>query len=173
MNRLRTRVHALDRRRRHRSAARALLRVLPEPESWLDVGTGYADFPHAAREFFPYTAFDGIDPTARVEYARRAGRVEEAYAGQVTDPHITSLLRARYDVVTLLRHRSPGPPDPGAELRAALAVLRPGGHLLVEVPGMRSDGVRAHLEAQGCAIVTPAGRFPDLLPPGRRVIARR
>lgn len=48
--------------RRLRSTARAML-PFPEPESWLDVDTGDADFPEAARAFFPYTAFDGLDPT--------------------------------------------------------------------------------------------------------------
>src|SRR4051812_35679040 len=54
-------------RRRHRRAARTMLALLREPESWLDVGTGHADFPRRAREFFPYTSFDGLDPTLRVE----------------------------------------------------------------------------------------------------------
>lgn len=48
--------------RRLRSVARAIL-PFPEPESWLDVGTGDARFPEAARQVFPYTSFDGLDPT--------------------------------------------------------------------------------------------------------------
>ncbi|MBK3571399.1 class I SAM-dependent methyltransferase, partial [Streptomyces sp. MBT62] len=103
MNSLRTRVSALDERRRHRTLARAILRLLPEPESWLDVGTGDAHFPETAKGLFPYTSFDGLDPTPRVVRARAAERIEEAYAGHLTDPHITSALHARYDVVTLLR----------------------------------------------------------------------
>ncbi|WP_020137366.1 methyltransferase domain-containing protein [Streptomyces sp. 351MFTsu5.1] len=155
--------------RRLRSTARAL-RWLPEPESWLDVGTGDADFPEAARTFFPYTAFDGIDPTPRVLHAQAVERLEEGYRGALTDPHLAGHLRARYDVVSLLNRSA----DPG-ELRAALAVLRPGGHLLVESP----DDPRPALESQGCAIVATSRRSahipprlaphvpPDLLPVAR------
>ncbi|MGW3291374.1 methyltransferase domain-containing protein [Streptomyces sp. NPDC001002] len=176
---LRARADDLDRRRRHRSTARALLRVDPEPESWLDVGTGHAHFPATAKELFPYTSFDGIDPTARVLAAREAERVEEAYVGDLTDPRLTRALRARYDVVTLLH-----PPTPDEELRAALTLLRPGGLLLLEAPRPRVDALRAELESQGCAIVPPKprtlfnrslpnGPFLDRLRPTARLIARR
>jgi hypothetical protein len=128
----------------------------PEPESWLDVDTGDADFPEAAREFFPYTAFDGLDPTPRVLHAQAVERLEEGYLGRLTDPRLTAHLRARYDVVSLLnRHADPG------ELRAALAVLRPGGHLLVESP----DDPRAELESRGCTIIATARRSAHI--PGR------
>ncbi|GGL85694.1 methyltransferase type 12 [Streptomyces fumigatiscleroticus] len=116
--------------RRRRRAARALA-PLTEPESWLDVGTGHARFPDVAREVFPYTAFDGLDATRRVERARAAGRIEEAHVGRLTDPHISARLRARYDVVSMFHHLELAP-DPRAELCAALDVLRPGGHLVVE-----------------------------------------
>ncbi|MFD5593700.1 class I SAM-dependent methyltransferase [Streptomyces griseorubiginosus] len=155
--------------RRLRSTARAL-RWLPEPESWLDVGTGDADFPEAARTFFPYTAFDGIDPTPRVLNAQAVERLEEGYRGALTDPHLAAHLRARYDVVSLLNR----PADPG-ELRAALAVLRPGGHLLVESP----DDPRPALESQGCAIVATSRRSAHIpprltphVPPGLLPVAR-
>lgn len=144
--------------RRLRSTARAL-RWLPEPESWLDVRTGDADFPEAARTYFPYTAFDGIDPTPRVLHAQAVELLEEGYRGRLTDPHLADHLRTRYDVVSLLNHRA----DP-EELRAALAVLRPGGHLLVESP----DDPRPVLESQGCTIITTARRsahVPDRVAP--------
>ena len=140
--------------RRLRSTARAL-RWLPEPEGWLDVGTGDADFPEVARTFFPYTAFDGVDPTPRVLHAQAVERLEEGYRGALTDPHLAAHLRARYDVVSLLNR----PVDPG-ELRAALAVLRPGGHLLVESP----DDPRPALESQGCAIVATSRRSAHIPP---------
>lgn len=118
--------------RSHRATARALA-GLADPESWLDVGTGHGHFPEAAREFFPYTSFDGLDPSARVERALAEGRVEEAHRGLLTTPGVTDRLRARYDVVSLLHHLA-HVPDPRAELRAALTVLRPGGHLVIEAP---------------------------------------
>ncbi|MFJ6082120.1 methyltransferase domain-containing protein [Streptomyces sp. NPDC092369] len=176
---LRARADDLDRRRRHRSTARALLRVDPEPESWLDVGTGHAHFPATAKELFPYTSFDGIDPTARVLTAREEERVEEAYVGDLTDRQLTRFLRARYDVVTLLHT-----PTPDEELRAALTLLRPGGLLLLETPRPGVDAVRTELESQGCVIVPPKPRrflgrplpqspLPDRLRPTARLIARR
>ncbi|MFF7562808.1 methyltransferase domain-containing protein [Streptomyces pseudovenezuelae] len=134
--------------RRLRSTARAIL-PFPEPESWLDVDTGDADFPEAARAFFPYTAFDGLDPTPRVLHAQAVERLEEGYQGRLSDPRITAHLRARYDVVSLLNHRA----DP-AELQAALAVLRPGGHLLVE----SRDDPRPELVSRGCTVIATARR---------------
>jgi SAM-dependent methyltransferase len=160
-------------RRRHRAAARAMPALL-EPESWLDVGTGDALFPETARQLFPYTSFDGLDPTTRVIAARAAERVEEAYVGHLADPHIAARLRARYDVVSIFRHLGHAP-DPRAELDAALAALRPGGHLVVEMPNPRCgfalllgrwwvpygrphhliplNTLCAALEYQGCSII--------------------
>ncbi|MFJ3819845.1 class I SAM-dependent methyltransferase [Streptomyces nodosus] len=168
--------------RRHRAAARAML-PFPEPESWLDIGTGDGRFPRAAREILPYTSFDGLDGDPGIERARAAGRIEEAHHGNLTDPEILARLRSRYDVVSMFQHLE-HTPDPRAELRAALTVLRPGGHLLVEVPdpgcafaalpGLWGAGygrpgplhlmplvnLLAEVEALGCVIVTTDRREP-------------
>lgn len=114
-------------RLRYRLAARAVLAVAPEPESWLDVGCGHGRFCEAARAWFPYTSFDGLDAGAGVEAARVAGRVEEAYRGVPGDPGVTLRLRGRYDVVSLRGTRLRP-----AELRALRPLLRPGGHLLLD-----------------------------------------
>ncbi|GAT81047.1 hypothetical protein STXM2123_1748 [Streptomyces sp. F-3] len=169
-------------RRRHRWDAH-LMRGVGEPEAWLDVGTGHGRFPGAAQEVFPYTSFDGLDPTPRVEQARAAGRVEEAHIGHLADPHIAERLRGRYDVVSIFHHLA-HVPDPRAELRGALTVLRPGGHLLVELPDPRCLFARmlgkwwlphgqprhlhllplrnlcAELEAQGCTVLVTDRRTP-------------
>jgi hypothetical protein len=168
LHRLRTLLNDLDRRRRHRGAARALRRLLPEPESWLDVDTGDADFPETARHLFPYTSFDGTDPTPRVAYARAAERVEEAYIGALTDPHIATAVRGRYDVVSVLR--APGSSE---ELRTAVTALRPAGLLVMDVPSRQSGSIRAELTSQGCTLVTPSRPLLDRLAKTRRLVARR
>lgn len=122
------------------ATARVMLRF-PEPESWLDVGTGDASFPEAARRLFTYTAFDGVDPTPRAERARVAGLLDEAHVGQLTAPQILSRLRGRYDVVSMLHHLE-HTRDPRRELAAALTALRPGGHLLLELPDPASASAR-------------------------------
>ncbi|MFH0176892.1 class I SAM-dependent methyltransferase [Streptomyces cacaoi] len=165
-----------------RATARSML-PFPEPESWLDVGTGDASFPAAAKELFAYTAFDGVDPTPRVEWARAAGRLDEAHLGRLTAPEVLSRLRGRYDVVSMLHHLE-HIRDPRRELAAALTALRPGGHLLVQLPDPASASaavlgkwwpsydqprhlhlippanLRAELEAQGCEIVVTDHRTP-------------
>ncbi|MFE5817913.1 class I SAM-dependent methyltransferase [Streptomyces sp. NPDC056479] len=162
--------------RRLRAAARTAL-AFPEPESWLDVGTGYARFPETAKELFPYTSFDGLDPTYRVLHGRVAERVEEAHVGGLSDRRITARLRGRYDIVSMFRHLEHAR-DPREELRAALTVLRPGGHLLLELPDphclfaallgrlwvphsppghlhlLPMDTLCEELRAQGCTIVS-------------------
>ncbi|MER6224805.1 class I SAM-dependent methyltransferase [Streptomyces sp. 900105755] len=162
-------------RRRHRAAAR-VMQALPEPESWLDVGTGHAHFPRTARELFAYTSFDGLDPTLRVGRAQVEGHIEEAHCGYLAMPEVLAQLRGRYDVVSMLHHLQ-HTPDPRAELRAALTALRPGGHVLIDVPNPRSAfarllgkwwipygqprhlhlmppaNLRAELESQGCEIL--------------------
>ncbi|MGW0605619.1 methyltransferase domain-containing protein [Streptomyces sp. NPDC002640] len=108
-------------------AARAVRAVAPEPESWLDVNCGGGHFCAAAKAYFPYTAFDGLDVTPLVEVALAAGRVEEAHRGLPDDPAVAALLTGRYDVVSLRGVR----PRPDV-LRALRALLRPDGHLLLD-----------------------------------------
>ncbi|WP_329409114.1 class I SAM-dependent methyltransferase [Streptomyces sp. NBC_00704] len=183
---------------RLRATARTMLRF-GEPESWLDVGTGDAPFPAAARELFAYTAFDGTDPTPRAERARAAGRLDEAHVGQLTAPRILARLRGRYDVVSMLHHLE-HVPDPRRELAAALTALRPGGHLLLEVPDPASAfarvlgkwwhsydqprhlqlippaNLRSELERRGCEIVVTdrcAAHVPRDLAAATALYARR
>ncbi|MFI7497328.1 class I SAM-dependent methyltransferase [Streptomyces sp. NPDC049687] len=169
--------------RRHlRATARAML-PFPEPESWLDVGTGHAAFPATAKGLFTYTAFDGVDPTPRVRRARAAGRLDEAHVGHLTTPDVLSRLRGRYDVVSMLHHLE-HTPDPKEELAAALTALRPGGHLLLELADPTSasatllgkwwpshdqprhlhliplTNLRTELESRGCHIVVTDRRTP-------------
>ncbi|MEV6049563.1 class I SAM-dependent methyltransferase [Streptomyces sp. NPDC052107] len=170
-------------RRRYLAAARTILPLAAEPESWLDVGTGHARFPETAKELFPYTSFDGLDPTPRVEQALQEERVEEAHIGDLTDPWVLARLRSRYDVVSMIHHLEHAP-NPRAELRAALAVLRPGGHLLIELADPRCAfaallgrwwlpygqprhlhllpmaNLCAELAARGCEILTTDRRAP-------------
>ncbi|MFJ2770104.1 class I SAM-dependent methyltransferase [Streptomyces sp. NPDC087300] len=117
-------------RARHLSSARAL-RAFDEPECWLDVGTGRARFPVQAKEVLPYTSFDGLDLGEEVEDAVRRGRVEEGHRGRLTE--LAESLAGRYDAMSMF-HYLEHSPDPRAELRAARTVLRPGGHLVIEVP---------------------------------------
>ncbi|WP_330350038.1 class I SAM-dependent methyltransferase [Streptomyces sp. NBC_00582] len=169
-------------RRRLRATARVML-PFPEPESWLDVGTGDGHFPLAAKELFAYTAFDGVDPTPRVRRARAAGRLDEAHLGPLTDPGVLSRLRGRYDVVSMLHHLE-HTGEPREELAAALVALRPGGHLLLELPDPTSASatvlgkwwhpydqprhlhlippanLRLELESRGCEIVLTDRRTP-------------
>ncbi|MCX3061438.1 class I SAM-dependent methyltransferase [Streptomyces beihaiensis] len=133
------RVHGTrDADRRAAAAARALFR-LAEPESWLDVGTGHGHFPAVAKQVHPYTAYDGLDVGDAVEQARRDGRVEEAHRGLLTD--LAPRLAGRYDAMSMF-HYLEHCLDPREELKAAHRVLRPGGHLLIELPDPESHYAR-------------------------------
>ncbi|MEH0543862.1 class I SAM-dependent methyltransferase [Streptomyces sp. B21-105] len=175
--------HRRTTRGRLRATARTMLPFTPEPESWLDVGTGDAAFPEAAKELFAYTAFDGVDPAPAVRWAHAAGRLDEAHMGRLTNPETLSRLRGRYDVVSMLHHLE-HTRDPRQELAAAVTALRPGGHLLLELPDPASASaavlgkwwpahdqprhlhlipqanLRAELEARGCEIVVADRRSP-------------
>ncbi|WHT17027.1 class I SAM-dependent methyltransferase [Crossiella sp. CA-258035] len=112
------------------SQARSLLRH-GKPERWLDVGTGHGHFCNQAKEIWPQTSFDGLDLSSGVELARRRGILEHAYRGLF--PDLAPTLAGRYDAVSMF-HYLEHATDPVGELRAAHLALRPGGHLVIEVP---------------------------------------
>ncbi|MEU6127095.1 class I SAM-dependent methyltransferase [Streptomyces sp. NPDC047123] len=124
--------------RRRLSRAHAM-RAFDEPECWLDVETGAAHFAALAKQVLPYTAFDGLDAGDGVTEGVRRGHIEEGHRGTLTE--LADSLAGRYDALSMfhyLQHR----PDPRAELRAAKAVLRPGGHLMIETPDPESRYAR-------------------------------
>ncbi|MER7795198.1 class I SAM-dependent methyltransferase [Streptomyces sp. NPDC097640] len=109
------------------------------PGKWLDVGTGHGHFCEAARAVFPGTLFDGLDLSAGVELAERAGRVTRGIRGSFVE-QVAELADA-YDVVSMF-HYLEHSTDPRGELRAARRALRPGGHLLIDVPDPESRFAR-------------------------------
>ncbi|MCS0600696.1 class I SAM-dependent methyltransferase [Streptomyces sp. LP11] len=123
----------------YRGRAEALLPHDAAPKSWLDVGTGHGHFCAVAREVLPDTVFDGLDFTEGVELAAREGRVAHAHRGAF--PDLAPELAARYDVVSMF-HYLEHSTDPDRELRAAHEAVRPGGHLVIEVPDPESRYAR-------------------------------
>ncbi|MEU8824639.1 class I SAM-dependent methyltransferase [Streptomyces sp. NPDC048636] len=119
------------REKTYRQRAEPLRSFAPSPRKWLDVGTGHGHFCEAARAVFPTTSFDGLDFTDGVELAKRSGRVDRAIRGAFTE--LSEELAGEYDAVSMF-HYLEHSTDPRAELRAARRALRPGGHLLIEVP---------------------------------------
>lgn len=101
------------------------------PKRWLDVGTGHGHFCLMAKEHFPDTVFDGLDMSESIEEAERRQWVERGFRGLF--PDMASGLGGTYDVVSM-HHYLEHTLDPLSELDAARAALRPGGHLLIEVP---------------------------------------
>ncbi len=117
--------------RTYRQRAESLLPFASTPKNWLDVGTGHGHFCESARTVYPGTTFDGLDFSDGAELAERTGRVERGYRGSFTD--LAPELTARYDVVSMF-HYLEHSTEPDRELQAAHQVIRPGGHLLIEVP---------------------------------------
>jgi SAM-dependent methyltransferase len=115
--------------------------VPPTPRTWLDVGAGHGHFCLLARDVWPSTVFDGLDLGDGIEEAARRGWVENAYLGQF--PDLAPSLAGRYDVVSMF-HYLEHTGDPRAELDAAALALRPGGHLLIEVPNPDSVTFRTY-----------------------------
>ena len=114
----------------HRARAE-LAAVHLGPRTWLDVGAGHGHFCRTARTVLPETAFDGLDLGEGVEEAARQGWLRRAYRGRL--PDLVDDLTGRYDIVSM-HHHLEHTPDPCAELDAAVKILAPGGHLLVEMP---------------------------------------
>ena len=145
--------------------ARALS-VPPTPRTWLDVGAGHGHFCLLARDVWPDTVFDGLDQGDGLAEAARRGWVENAYLGQF--PLLAPTLPRRYDVVSMF-HYLEHTLDPRAELDAAALALRPGGHLLIEVPNPDSVTFRAYGPlASGMLIpqhlnLLPAGNLVEAL----------
>ncbi|KPI07561.1 hypothetical protein OK074_0271 [Actinobacteria bacterium OK074] len=123
----------------YRGRAESMLPHDPTPKNWLDVGTGHGHFCEAARAVHPGTTFDGLDFTDGVELAEREGRVERGYRGSF--PELAPEIAGRYDVVSMF-HYLEHSTDPDRELRAAWQTIRPGGHLLIEVPDPESRYAR-------------------------------
>ncbi|MGW7131528.1 class I SAM-dependent methyltransferase [Streptomyces bobili] len=123
----------------YRGRAESVLAHDSGPKTWLDVGTGHGHFCAVAKEVLPGTSFDGLDFTDGVELAEREGRVERGYRGAF--PELAPELAARYDVVSMF-HYLEHSTEPDRELRAAREAVRPGGHLLIEVPDPESRYAR-------------------------------
>ncbi|MDT0307968.1 methyltransferase domain-containing protein [Streptomyces sp. DSM 44917] len=106
------------------------------PRAWLDVGTALGHFPAAARQLLPDTEFHGLDMGESVEQAAEAGRISRAYRGFLTEL-AEKELAGQYDLVSMF-HYLEHTTDPKAELAAARTALKPGGHLLIEIPNPQS-----------------------------------
>ncbi len=110
-----------------------------EPRALLDVGTGHAHFCLVARQRWPEARIDGLDLSDSVEEAARRGWIDTAYRGVF--PDVAEGLPTSYDVVTM-HHYLEHTREPRRELAAAVKVLEPGGHLVVEVPDTASPWAR-------------------------------
>ncbi|MEU1849968.1 class I SAM-dependent methyltransferase [Streptomyces sp. NPDC019990] len=119
----------------YRDRAR-LLRPHTAPRTWLDVGAGHGHFCLVAQDVWPRTVFHGLDRSAAVEQAERYGWVHRGHRGDL--PRLAASLDSAYDVVSMF-HYLEHTLDPRAELEAARDVLKPGGHLLIEVPDPQSS----------------------------------
>lgn len=108
-------------------------------KNWLDVGTGHGHFCAVARSLLPDVTFDGLDRSDGAELAERAGRVARGYRGSFIE--LTPPIAAEYDVVSMF-HYLEHCTEPLRELEAARRALRPGGHLVVEVPDPESRYAR-------------------------------
>jgi SAM-dependent methyltransferase len=120
--------------KRFKLSARAL-RAHGDPSRWLDVGTSHGHFCVAAAEELPGTVFDGLDLSESVESAAAEGRISRAYRGLFTE--LAEEMAGRYEAVSMF-HYLEHTLDPREELAAARTALKPGGHLMIEVPNPES-----------------------------------
>ena len=102
-----------------------------KPDRWLDVGAGYGHFCLVAAGDLPHTQFDGLDLSDSIDDATRRGWLAEGFKGRL--PELAEELAGTYDVVSMC-HYLEHTREPREELAAAWEVLRPGGHLLIELP---------------------------------------
>jgi SAM-dependent methyltransferase len=84
---------------------------------------------------WPQTTFDGLDMGPSVEEAARKGWIETAYRSAF--PDLAPKLEGAYDVVSM-HHYLEHTREPLEELSAASLALKPGGHLLIELPDPES-----------------------------------
>ncbi|MFC7303045.1 class I SAM-dependent methyltransferase [Streptomyces monticola] len=122
-------------RKRFRASTRALLRFAT-PKRWLDIGTAHGHFCETAQLLVTEAEFDGLDMGESVELAEKEGRIAHAHRGLFTELAAAELA-GNYDAVSMF-HYLEHTLDPHAELAAAHTALRPGGHLLIEVPNPES-----------------------------------
>ena len=115
----------------YRARAQMVARHVPSPDRWLDVGGGHGHFCLIAAEELPATRFDGLDMSESIDEAARRGWVTEGHRGMF--PDLAEGLAGTYDVVSM-HHYMEHTREPRAELDAARTALKPGGHLLIELP---------------------------------------
>jgi ubiquinone/menaquinone biosynthesis C-methylase UbiE len=117
--------------RKYYLARARMLQGIATPTRWLDVGGGHGDFCCLARDVWPEARFDALDLSESIDEAVRSGWVDRGYRGLF--PDLAKEMDGTYDVVSM-SHYLEHTRDPRAELIATRRALRPGGHLLIEVP---------------------------------------
>lgn len=127
-----------------RPAYRARVKLLDErarPERWLDVGAGHGHFCRDARALLPHTKFWGLDRNAELPNARQRGWVDEALDVSVFEA--AEKYPGEFDVVSLF-HYLEHTTEPLEELDAVRALVRRGGHVVIEQPNPESRFARLY-----------------------------
>jgi SAM-dependent methyltransferase len=106
--------------------------VKEKPARWLDVGAGHGHFANVAQDLLPATRIEGVDLSSSIEEAERRRWIAKGYRALFPEA-AGDLARDPYDVVSM-SHYLEHVREPAAEIEAAATVLRPGGHLFIEVP---------------------------------------